>query len=77
MFKFNTETFIAYPVHTSAFVADFAVLMFMPLVRPPVILSIILLSGLVYLSMFFGVKLHVGDDKAAADAGSATPLTNP
>lgn len=75
MFKFNTETFIAYPVHTSAFVADFAVLMFMPLVRPPVILSIILLSGLVYLAMFFGVKLHNGDAKS--DSTSAAPLTNP
>ncbi len=73
MFKFNTETFIAHPVHTSAFVADFAVLMFMPMVRPPVILSIILLSILVYLSMFFGVKLHVADESTTP---AASPVTD-
>ena len=73
MFKFNKETFIAYPIHTSAFVADFAILMFMPMVRPPVVLSIILLSILVYLAMFFGVKLHSADETAAP---ATLPLTD-
>jgi len=75
MFKFNTETLIAHPVHTSAFVADFAVLMFMPMVRPPVMLTLILLGILVYLAMFFGVKLHVPDEQASASTQS--PVTNP
>lgn len=59
MFKITPEQFIAHPIHTSAFVVDFAVLLFMPIIRPPVVLSIILLCILVYLSMFFGAKLAV------------------
>lgn len=58
-FKFDKETFIAHPVHTSAFVIDFAVLLFLPLVRPPVVLGMLLVGLLVYLSMFFGAKLAV------------------
>ncbi|HUL14066.1 MAG TPA: hypothetical protein VLU73_18095 [Methylococcaceae bacterium] len=61
MFKIRTDTFIAHPVHTSAFVIDFAVLVFLPMVRPPVVLAIILLSILVYLSMFFGAKFAVSE----------------
>jgi hypothetical protein len=58
MFKFDKETFMAYPLYTSLFVMDFSLLLFAPLVRPPVIISMILVCGLVYLSMFFGVKLN-------------------
>ena len=61
MFKFKTETLLAYPIHTSAFLVDFTLLMFLPLIRPPVVLSIILLGGLVYLAMFFGAKFAVPD----------------
>jgi len=64
MFKFKTETFIDYPIHSSTFLVLFGLLMFLPLIRPPVILSLILVSGLVYLSMFFGVKLHVSNPDA-------------
>jgi hypothetical protein len=63
MFKFKTDTFIEYPIHSSAFLVLFGLLMFLPLIRPPVILSLILVCGLVYLSMFFGVKLSVPDSK--------------
>jgi hypothetical protein len=49
---------MAYPLLTSLFVMDFSMLLFTPLIRFPVIISIILVSGLVYLSMFFGVKLN-------------------
>jgi hypothetical protein len=61
LFKFDTSIFVAHPVHTSAFVTDFAVLMFLPLVRPPVVLSILFLGLLVYLAMFFGAKCAVDE----------------
>jgi len=57
-FKFDKETFMANPLMTSLFVMDFAMLLFAPLIRFPVILSIPLVCGLVYLSMFFAVKLN-------------------
>jgi hypothetical protein len=49
---------MAYPLLTSLFVMDFSMLLFTPLIRFPVFISIFLVAGLVYLSMFFGVKLH-------------------
>lgn len=61
MFKITTDEFIAHPIHTSAFVMDFAVLLFLPIIRPPVILSMLLLGILVYLSMFFGAKFAFPD----------------
>lgn len=57
-FTFDKETFMAYPLLTSLFVMDFSMLLFTPLIRFPVIISIVLVAGLVYLSAFFGVKLH-------------------
>lgn len=54
MFKIKTEEFLAHPIHTSAFVTDLALLLFLPLIRPPLILAILLVGGLVYLSMYFG-----------------------
>ena len=54
MFKIRLEGFLAHPVLTSLLVADVGILMFLPIVRPPVLLSIVLIAGLVYLSMFFG-----------------------
>lgn len=54
MFTITTEKFLSHPVHASLFITDFALLMFLPLIKPPVILSIILVGGLVYLSMYFG-----------------------
>ncbi len=55
---FDKETFMAHPLLTSLFVMDFAMLLFTPLIRFPVIISVVLVCGLVYLSMFFGVKLY-------------------
>ena len=56
--KFDKDVFMSYPLLTSLFVMDFAMLLFTPLIRFPVIISIVLVSGLVYLSMFFGIKLN-------------------
>ena len=56
--KFDKDIFMSYPLLTSLFVMDFAMLLFTPLIRFPVIISIVLVSGLVYLSMFFGIKLN-------------------
>jgi hypothetical protein len=53
---FNLDELLNHPICTSIFVADLALLMFMPLIRPPIILSILLVGLLVYLSMFFGAK---------------------
>lgn len=57
-FKFDKDTFIAYPLLSSLFAVDFAMLLFAPLIRFPVVIGVLLVAGLVYLSMFFGVKLH-------------------
>ena len=56
--KFDKDIFMSYPLLTSLFVMDFAMLLFTPLIRFPMIISIVLVSGLVYLSMFFGIKLN-------------------
>ena len=54
MFKINFDAMLSHPVHTSAFVALFSLLIFLPLIRPPILLSLILVSALVYLAMYFG-----------------------
>lgn len=59
MFKINQiklDSFLTHPVQTGLFVTDLAILMFLPIVRPPVVLSVILVFGLVYLAMFFGAE---------------------
>jgi hypothetical protein len=61
--KFDKDTFIAHPLLTSLFVIDFAMLLCAPLIRFPVLISIVLVCGLVYMSMFFGVKLHEVEQK--------------
>ncbi len=60
-FKYNQEIVMSYPLLSSLFVMIFALLLFAPLIRFPVIISIVLVCGLVYLSMFFGVKLQVSE----------------
>ncbi len=57
-FTFDKETFMSHPLLTSLFVMDFFMLLFTPLIRFPVVISAVLVCGLVYLSMFFAVKLH-------------------
>ena len=54
MFKIDFDEMLSHPVHTSAFVALFSLLVFLPLIRPPVILTMVLVTGLVYLSLYFG-----------------------
>lgn len=63
MFKINMKDFLSRPVHFSAFLCLFGLLLFLPLIRPPLLLSIILLCGLVYLSMFFGALFSKSDNK--------------
>jgi hypothetical protein len=53
MFKPRLDVFLAFPIHTSALVANFLILLFL---RPPIMLSMLLIALLVYLSMFFGAK---------------------
>ena len=60
-FKYNQEIVMRHPLLSSLFVMIFALLLFAPLIRFPVIISIVLVCGLVYLSMFFGVKLQVSE----------------
>lgn len=48
--------FLSYPVRTSLFAAVFGLLLVMPLIRPPLIISVILVGSLVYLALFFGGK---------------------
>ncbi|MEY2696853.1 MAG: hypothetical protein RL333_991 [Pseudomonadota bacterium] len=54
MFKEKLDTMISYPAHFSGFVALYGLLIFLPLIRPPVLLTLILVTLLVWLSMFFG-----------------------
>jgi|GEM_PF-1925784 len=63
MFKPRLDVFLAYPIHTSALVANFLVLLFLPLLRPPITLSMLLVAVLVYLSMFFGAKSAVNENQ--------------
>lgn len=56
-FKFDLNTFLAHPLLTSLLVADIGIMMFLPLVRPPIMLNVLFLGGLIYLAMYFGAKL--------------------
>lgn len=59
MFKVTLAEMLKYPVHFSIFVTDFLLLLFLPMIRPPLLLCAPMLAGLVYLSMFFGAKFFV------------------
>ncbi|MEY4684472.1 MAG: hypothetical protein RLZ25_931 [Pseudomonadota bacterium] len=54
MFKQKLDAMIAYPAHFSGFVALYGLLIFLPLIRPPVLITLVLVTLLVWLSMFFG-----------------------
>jgi hypothetical protein len=58
-FKFELDEFLAHPVLASLLIVDIGVLMFTPLVRPPVILNMLFVGGLVYLCLYFGARLAV------------------
>lgn len=62
MFKINLDQMLSHPVHTSAFVAIFSLLIVLPLIRPPVILTAVLVTCLVYLSMYFGALFALKTD---------------
>lgn len=67
MFKIDTDKFLNHPLQASLLVVDFGLLMFMPLIRPPIFLSLLLVGGLVYLSMYFGaVCANSNSDSAGA-----------
>lgn len=54
MFKIDFSQLKSHPLHTSAFVCIFSLLIFLPLIRPPVLLTAVLVILLVYFSMYFG-----------------------
>ncbi|MFO1419121.1 MAG: hypothetical protein U1E83_10685 [Methylotetracoccus sp.] len=54
MFKIDLDGFLSHPFHTGMLIADVCLLIFLPFVRPPVVLTLIMVVGLVYLSMYFG-----------------------
>jgi hypothetical protein len=54
MFKKILNAFIDHPILTSAFITDFALLLF---VRPPFIFSALMLFALMGMCMFLGQKL--------------------
>jgi hypothetical protein len=59
--RLNGEVFLNYPLLTSLFVTDFALLSFG---REPLLLRFLLLAGLVYLAMFFSAKSFVSGSSA-------------
>lgn len=65
MFKIDTQKFLDHPLQASLLVVDFGLLMFMPLIRPPVFLSLLLVGGLVYLSMYFGAVCATPDARSS------------
>ena len=65
MLKQKLDAMIAYPAHFSGFVALYGLLIFLPLIRPPVLLTLTLVTLLVWLSMFFGRVLAKLNDKDA------------
>lgn len=54
MLKINATEFLNHPLYASLLIVDIGLLMFLPLIRPPVVLSMTMVGGLVYLSMYFG-----------------------
>ena len=60
MFKIRFDEFLSHSFQTSAFVMLYGLLIFLPLIRPPVILTLILVSALVYFSMYFGADFAKG-----------------
>lgn len=54
MFKISLDEMLSHPLHASAFVALFSLLIFLPLIRPPALLTAVLVTALVYVSMYFG-----------------------
>lgn len=69
MFKQKLDAMISYPAHFSGFVALYGLLIFLPLIRPPVIITLILVTLLVWLSMFFGrVLAALHDPKSDAQS---------
>jgi hypothetical protein len=65
MLKIRLNEMLSHPLHASAFVALFSLLIFLPLIRPTV-----LVSALVYVSMFFGA---VFARTAGANDSNPTP----
>ena len=55
--KIILDQFLSYPVRFSFFSAVLTLLLVMPLIRPPLIISVILVGILVNLAMFFGGKI--------------------
>jgi hypothetical protein len=70
MLKIRLNEMLSHPLHASAFVALFSLLIFLPLIRPPVLLTTVLVSALVYVSMFFGA---VFARTAGANDSNPTP----
>jgi hypothetical protein len=67
MFKQKLDAMIGYPAHFSGFIALYGLLIFLPLIRPPVLITVVLVSLLVWLSMFFG-RVLAGLPHAKSDA---------
>lgn len=51
------QTCLAHPLLSSLLLMDYGLLIFLPLIRPPVFLTILLVSGLVYLAYQLGQKV--------------------
>ncbi len=71
MLKRYLNELLSYPLLTSAWLLLYSLLIFLPLIRPPVILTLILVSLLVYLSIRLGAifeRLRHG-----SGAGSGSP----
>ena len=73
--KENINKMIAYPIHFSAFVSLYGLLIFLPLIRPPILLTLILVTALVWLSMHFGRVL--ADNRPKNPTRSASPQESP
>lgn len=71
MLKRYLNELLSYPLLTSAWLLLYSLLIFLPLIRPPVILTLILVSLLVYLSIRLGAIFE--RLRQESDAGSGSP----
>lgn len=69
MFKKKFDLMISYPVHFSGFVSLYGLLIFLPLIRPPILLTLTLVTALVWLSMFYG-RLFADAEKTDASSSA-------
>lgn len=56
MFRIDSDEFLAHPFQASVFMTAVAIAPFLPMLRPPILVSALLVFVLMRVSMFFGAR---------------------